>query len=226
MPDKLLLHDFIEIEYTGQFKDGTVFDTTSKEIAKKNNVFSPQIKYKPAIICLGEKQLIQGLDNALLGKEVGSSYTINLTPEQAFGKKDFKKIKLIPIAEFRKRNIEPRPGMQIDLDGAIGTIIRASGGRILVNFNHPFAGREIVYEIKINKKIADKALKLSSFLELSFNLPDIKTEIKEEKAIVTLPAELPKFIQEELSKKLKEIIGLKEVVFKKETAKERTTPSQ
>lgn len=220
---KILLHDFIEIEYTGKFTDGTIFDTTSKEIAEKNNIFSPQIKYKPAIVCIGEKQLIPGLDNALLNKEVGKTYTIELKPEEAFGRKDIKKIKLVPPAEFQKQNIQPQPGMQIDMDGEIGRVIRSSGGRILVNFNHPFAGREVVYEIKVNKKIIDKETKLKSFLELSFNMPNIKAEVKEDKAIVTLPMELPKPLQEELSKKLKEIIKLKEVSFKKE---ETSTPNQ
>jgi FKBP-type peptidyl-prolyl cis-trans isomerase 2 len=219
MADKILLHDFIEIEYTGKFADDTVFDTTSKETAEKNNIFSPQIKYKPAIVCIGEKQLIPGLDSALLDKETEKNYTIELTPVEAFGKKDIKKIRLIPPVEFQKRNINPQPGMQIDMDGAVGRVIKASGGRILVNFNHPFAGREVVYEIKVNKKITDKEIKLKSFLELSFNIPDIKAEVKEDKAVVTLSLELPKPVQEELSKKLKEIVKLKEVSFKKEESK-------
>lgn len=224
MNDQILLHDFIEIEYTGRFADGTVFDTTDKETAQKNNLFSPQLKYGPAIVCLGEKQLIPGLDNSLLGKETGQTYTIGLKPEQAFGKKDFKKIKLIPLAEFQKRKIQPQPGLQIDLDGEIGTIIRASSGRILVNFNHPFAGREVIYEVKVNKKITDPETKLSSFLELSLNLPDLKVEIKEGQALITLPLELPPLVQEQLSKKLKEIINLKEITFQVKTPK--TTPKQ
>ena len=216
---KILLHDFLEIEYTGKFADGIVFDTTDKEIAQKNNIFSSNIKYKPAVICVGEKQLIPGLDNALLNKEIGKTYTINLKPEEAFGKKDIKKIKLVPPAEFKKQNIQPQPGLQIDMDGEIGRVVKASGGRILVNFNHPFAGREIIYEIKINKKITDKALKLKSFLELSFNMPNMEVEVKEDKATVTLPMELPKPVQDSLSKKLNEITGLKEIVFKKEIKK-------
>ena len=216
MAEKIVLHDFVELEYTGKFKDGMVFDTTSKEIAQKNNVFSPQIKYGPAVICVGEKQLVKGLDDALLGKEIGKDYTIEIGPEDAFGKRDIKKIRLVPLAEFRKQNIEPRAGMQIDMDGEIGRVIRAAGGRILVNFNHPFAGKEVVYEIKVNKKIVDKSMQLKSFLELSFNLSGVKVEIKEEKAEVTLPMELPELIQGELAKKLKEIVKLKEIKFKAE----------
>ncbi|MFC1686931.1 peptidylprolyl isomerase [Nanoarchaeota archaeon] len=229
---KILLNDFIEVEYTGKFADGTIFDTTNQEVAQKNNIFSPEMKYKPVIICVGEKQLILGLDDALLGKEVGKEYTIDLKPEEAFGKRDIKKIRLVPLAEFKKRRIDPRPGMQIDMDGEVGIIKNASGGRIIVNFNHPFSGKEVVYEIKINKKITDKKEKLTSYLEISLNSDNFKTDIKDDKATISLPVELPEIVQEEFSKKLKEIIGLKDIVFKKagETqqspVKTSTTPKQ
>ncbi|MFC1686928.1 peptidylprolyl isomerase [Nanoarchaeota archaeon] len=229
---KILLNDFIEVEYTGKFADGTIFDTTNQEVAQKNNIFSPEMKNKPVIICVGEKQLILGLDDALLGKEVGKEYTIDLKPEEAFGKRDIKKIRLVPLAEFKKRRIDPRPGMQIDMDGEVGIIKNASGGRIIVNFNHPFSGKEVVYEIKINKKITDKKEKLTSYLEISLNSDNFKTDIKDDKATISLPVELPEIVQEEFSKKLKEIIGLKDIVFKKagETqqspVKTSTTPKQ
>jgi len=224
MSEKIKDQDFIELDYTGQLADGKVFDTTHEEIAKKNNLFSPQMNYKPLIVCVGEQQLVPGLDQALIDKEIGQEYKIDLKPEQAFGKKDVKKIKLVPISEFQKQNIQPHPGLQIDMDGEVGTVLRASGGRILVNFNHPFAGREITYQIKINKKVTDKDVQISSFLELSLNLTNIKTEIKEDKAIITLPAELPEPLQQLLSDKLKEITNLKEITFQAE--QKQTTPKQ
>lgn len=219
MADKIALHDFLEVEYTGKFSDGKVFDTTDKEVAQKNNIFSPTMKYQPLVVCVGERQLILGLDDALIGKEIGKSYNIDLKPEQAFGKRDIKKIKLVPLVEFKKQNIDPRPGLQINMDGEVGTIVRASGGRILVNFNHPFAGKEVIYDIKINKKVTDKKTQIDSFLELSFNLPNVETDVKENKATITLPIDLPKPIQEEFSKKLKELTKLKDIIFKKENKK-------
>jgi len=216
MADKIKQHDFIEVNYTGKFKDESVFDTTNETTAKKHNIFSPQIKYKPTIICVGEKQLIEGLDDALIDKEFGQEYIIELKPEEAFGKKNFKKIKLIPIAEFQKRKIQPQPGMQIDLDGEVGIVKSATGGRIIVNFNHPFAGKEVVYQVKINKKITDQALQLKSFLELTFNQKDLKVTVTENKAEATLPFELPELLTKELSKKLQDLTKLKEIKFKTE----------
>src|SRR3989339_332344 len=144
MADTLKQHDFVEIEYTGKFTDGNVFDTTDKKLAQENNIYSSHMQYGTMTICLGEKQLIEGLDKGLIGKEIGKNYTFDIKPEQAFGKKDIKHIKLLPLAEFKSRKIDPQPVLQIDLDGEIGTVIRATGGRIMVNFNHPFAGKEVV----------------------------------------------------------------------------------
>ncbi len=213
--NKIAIHDFIEVEYTGKLTDGTVFDTNDKKIAQDNGIFSAQMKYEPTIICVGERQLIGGLDAALIDKEIGKDYTIDLPPEEAFGKKDIKKIRLVPLAEFRKKNINPQPGMQIDMDGHVATIIRASGGRIMVNFNHPLAGRPVVYDIKINKKITDKQKQLEAYLGLALNLPGVKAEVKEDKAKVTLPMDLPEPILEELKKRLIDIVKIKEVTFTK-----------
>tara|TARA_Y100000310_G_C20589300_1_gene767116 strand:- start:709 stop:1407 length:699 start_codon:yes stop_codon:yes gene_type:complete len=215
---KIAIHDFIEVEYTGKLTDGTVFDTNNQKTAQDHGIFSAQMKYEPTIICVGERQLIGGLDAALIDKEVGQEYTINLPPEEAFGKKDIKKIRLVPLAEFRKKNINPQPGMQIDMDGQVATIIRASGGRIMVNFNHPLAGREVVYDVKINKKITDKKVQLESYLGLALNLPGIKAEVKEDKGKVTFPMELPPPILDELAKRLKDIVKLKDVSFEKSKA--------
>ncbi|MFH1683121.1 MAG: peptidylprolyl isomerase [Candidatus Woesearchaeota archaeon] len=221
MSEKVNKGDFIELEYNGRFNDGKLFDTTDQELAKKNDIFSAQIKYGPSIICVGEKQLVAGLDEALVGKEIGKNYVVELSPEQAFGKKDFKKIVLIPFSEFQKKKLNPQPGLQIDMDGEVGTIIKSSGGRVMVNFNHPFAGREVNYEVKINKRIDDQAMQISSFLELTLNFPKIKAEVKEGKAEITLPVELPEQLLKPLSEKLKGLVKL-EIVF----IAERNTPKQ
>jgi len=213
--NKIAIHDFIEVEYTGKLPNGTIFDTNNQKTALESGMFSSKMKYEPTIICVGEKQLIVGLDTALIGKEVGNSYKIELKPEEAFGKKDIKKIKLVPVAEFQKKKLNPQPGMQIDMDGQVATILRAAGGRIMVNFNHPLAGKEVVYDIKINKKITDKQKQLVAYLGLALNLPNVKAEVKENKAQVTLPIELPELILTELTNRLKEIIKLEEVSFSK-----------
>ena len=93
--------DFVEIEYTGKIKEGNViFDTTDEKVAKENNLHGHD--FSPAIICLGEEQVLKGIDKNLEGKDIGKEYEFDIDPEDAFGKKNAKLIQLIPTAKFRK----------------------------------------------------------------------------------------------------------------------------
>ncbi|MBU0469847.1 MAG: peptidylprolyl isomerase [Nanoarchaeota archaeon] len=207
--------DFVEIDYTGKLADGTVFDTTEEKIAKGNGLFSPQAKYKPATICVGERQILPGLDDELVGKEIDKEYNITLPPEKAFGKRDIKNLKIVPMPTFKQHQIDPRPGLQVDIDGKIGIITRVSGGRVMVNFNHPLAGKEVKYTFKINRKIENDTEKVASFLSSLLKIPEdkITVEVKENKAVVKIPAELPVQITNIFMQKLLELTTLKEVLF-------------
>lgn len=201
----VLKKDFVEIEYTGKLKDeNIIFDTTDEKLAKENKLHGHD--YGPVIICVGEEQLLKGLDKNIEGKEIGKEYSIEIQPEDAFGKKNAKLIQLIPTNKFKQQKIQPMPGMQLNIDGMIGTIKTVSGGRTLVDFNHPLAGKELSYKIKINKKITDDREKVSSYLKLSLGTKDFKTEIIDSNAKIKLKNEIPKEAKEKLSKKITELI--------------------
>ncbi len=216
MSEKIKIHDFIEIDYTGKLTDGTVFDTTLEKVAKENEFSSENAKYKPAIIAVGEKQLLPGLDDQLAGKEIGKEYTITLSSEEAFGKRDIKKMKIIPMNTFREHKMQPQPGLQINVDGEIGTVSRVSGGRIIVNFNHPLAGREVVYTFKINRKVTDVKEQITSFLNSTLQIPfdKMKVELKEKTATISLPSALPEQFTSVLGTKLAELTKLDKIDFK------------
>ena len=152
-----------------------VFDTTDPEVAKKSGLDK---NVKPVIICLGKNVILPGLEAALVGKEIGKDYSIELEPENAFGKKDTKKIELIPTAKFKKEGMQPQPGMQVNIDGQLAVIKRVSGGRTLVDFNHPLAGITVTYDIKIVREVSEPGEKLSAF---------IPGETKFENGVATVP---------------------------------------
>lgn len=203
---KIKKNDFVELEYTGIIKDGNlIFDTTDKTVAKDNEIDNPQMEYGPIIVCIGKEQLLKGLEEELIGKETGQEFTIELDPEKGFGKKDAKLIKMIPYRAFKKQNIEPQPGMQVNIDGLMGIVKTAAGGRCLVDFNHPLSGKELIYNVKVNKILTDDAVKIESYLKLGYN---IKTDVnvKEEAAEIKTKSEIPKDIQEKIEKDIKEVI--------------------
>ncbi|MBI4152035.1 peptidylprolyl isomerase [Candidatus Woesearchaeota archaeon] len=220
MVEKTVAHDFVEVTYTGTLNNGVVFDTTSEEVAHQAGLPHHHGSVQPAIVCIGEQQLLPGLDKDLENKEIGKEYTVILPPESAFGKRDIKNIRIIPMNTFREHEVQPRPGLQVDVDGERGFVTSIAGGRVVVNFNHPLAGKEVTYTYIIQRKITDVSEKISSFVSRSLGFPadQFKVNINGEKGVVELPLHLPAQFTDVLSKKLTEITGIQkfEFQFKKE----------
>ncbi|RME53709.1 peptidylprolyl isomerase [Candidatus Woesearchaeota archaeon] len=147
--------DFIRVDFTARLvDDGSVVDTTKERVAQEANVSSQGATFGPKVICVGEGQWLSGLDKALVGKAVGS-HKIRLSPEEAFGRKSPKLLQLIPKAAFMKQQVTPFPGMEVSIDNQFGVVRSVSGGRVLVDFNHPLAGREIEYELEVHEIVSD-----------------------------------------------------------------------
>lgn len=218
MAEKIENHDFVEVDYTAMLMDGTVFDTTLEDVAKKNQIHSPKVKYVPAVVCVGEKQVVPGLDAALEGAEVGVKKEVALAPEDAFGKRDVKKMKIVPMSTFQEHKVQPHPGLQVDVDGEMGIISSVAGGRVIVNFNHPLAGKEVKYEFTVKRKVVDPVEKITSFLNTSLRIPASKIKVivdkaDKEKASVELPLQFPAQLGEVIAKKVADVTKMKEVVF-------------
>jgi FKBP-type peptidyl-prolyl cis-trans isomerase SlyD len=208
--------DFIEVEYDGFLKEGNfLFDTTNEEKAKKEGIFSKGMTYGPIIICVGEQQLLKSLDDFIIGKNPGN-YDVELDAANAFGKKDAKLLKMIPSSVFKKQDVKPMPGLQVEIDGLMGRVINVTGGRIIVDFNHPLSGKDIYYKLKINKIITDDNEKLKSFINLTLGLKDAQTEIKEGRATVKIKnsEKIPAEIKNKIADRIKELIeSIKEIEF-------------
>jgi len=210
--------DFIELEYTGKLKEeNIIFDTTDEKTAKDNDLYQENAEYAPIVICVGQSQIISGLDKELIGKEINKPYTIEVKAEDAYGKKNAKLIQLISTSKFKKENIQPMPGLQVNIDGTMGLIKTVSGGRTLVDFNHPLAGKDLIYDIKINKIITDNKEKINSILKVNLGIKDAETKVENKKATIATKQEIPKQLHEELKKKIKELLpNLDEIIIKKQ----------
>ncbi len=210
--------DFIELDYTGSLKeDKIVFDSTVESVAKKEDIFDPKMAYGPVAICVGQAQILKGLDDALEGVAVGEEKDLVLNAEQAFGKKDAKLLKLVPTNVFKKQGIQPVTGLQVNIDGTIGMIRSVSGGRTVVDFNHPFSGKEVVYKVKVIRKINDDKEKVKTLLHLTLNqkMDAINVVINEGKCLVTLKKEFQKEMLDFLAERVKKAMPeIKEVVFR------------
>lgn len=206
--------DFVELEYTGSITEtNEVFDTTKEAVAKEHNIFEEKQKYKPAIICVGERQLLKGIDEQLVSKSVGT-HVFELKPEQAFGKKSAKLIQLISTNKFKAQGIAPVPGLQMNIDGTLGTVKTVSGGRTIVDFNHPLSGKDLSYTVEVKRLVDDPKEQIHSYLE-QMQFADFSVTVENEKALVSVKQDIPKEIQQKLAEKLKKLVKIKEIEFKK-----------
>ena len=207
--------DFVEIEYTGRLKeDCAIFDTTEEKVAKENGVYGKHADYSPIIICVGENNILGALEEQMIGKETEKDYAFDIKSENAFGKRDAKLIRLIPMNKFRQQNIQPVPGLQLNIDGVFGIVKTVSGGRCLVDFNHPLAGKDLVYDVKIKRVIEDDKEKLKSLLKMHLQIKEAEIELKEGAADIRLKDNVPKGALEELKKIVEQLVpDIKKVNF-------------
>lgn len=196
--------DFIEINFIGRLKENNhIFDLTDEKIAKQNNLYNKDLKYKPVIICLGFNDIIKGLDKELIGKDIGK-YKVEIKAEDGFGKKRHDLIKLMPGSLFLKSNIKPVKGLQVNLDGIIGKIISVSGGRCVVDFNHPLSGKDLIYEVDVLRLVNDLKEKVESVLRLVND--KFEVTIEDNNVIIKgIKKELQSKLNEELKNRIEEI---------------------
>ncbi len=229
--------DFIEVSYTGNV-GGQVFDTTDKNIAEKNEINNPNAKYENVLVCVGEGHLLKGLDSFVEGKEAGKEYHVKLSPDNAFGKKDARLIQMIPRSKFTSNKVNPQPGMQLNVDEKLATIVQVSGGRILVDFNHPLAGREVEYDLKVVRKVEGKKEQLNSLVKMELGLGNeffdvnVEGENGSEKGTITFKDESLKpiidNIKETLIERAKQTVHIKELVvgYKPKSSPNKSEPKQ
>jgi len=175
--------DFIKISYTAKLEDGTVIDTTDEKLAKEYGLYDENGRYGDIVIVVGEGNVVKGLDEQLVGKEVGFKGEIVVPPEKAFGKYDPKKRELVSLRKFPER---PKPGQRVRIGNRVGTVERVIGRRVLVDFNHPLAGKTIVFEIEIKEKIEDLAEKVKALFVMYTGM-DVEVELSDSLVRVITP---------------------------------------
>jgi FKBP-type peptidyl-prolyl cis-trans isomerase 2 len=134
--------DKIKVEYTGTFEDGKVFDSTT------HGDHTHPIEFE-----VGAKQLIKGFDDAVVGMAVNEEKSIKVTPEEAYGERREELSTEIPRDKLPKEP-EPKVGMALMMNSPEGqqfpaVIKSVNEEKIIVDLNHPLAGKTLNFKIKI-----------------------------------------------------------------------------
>jgi peptidylprolyl isomerase len=167
--------DFIIVNFTGKVKEtGDVFDTTVEEVAKEKRLYKEGELYEPRLVVVGERWVLEALDEALLTFKLRKKESVEIPPEKAFGNRDPEKVRLVPLRRLAARGITPKLGAQIEYDKRLATVRTMGSGRVQLDFNPPLAGKTLVYEVTVKKKLKTDAEKISALIHR--RIPAVEAE--------------------------------------------------
>lgn len=146
--------NFIIIDYTAKVKEtGEVFDTTLDETAKREHLYKEGEIYEPKLVVIGEGWVLKALDEGLTTMEVDKPTSVEISQDKAFGARDPEKVKRVPLKQLIAKGITPALGMRVEYGGKTATVRAMGAGRVLLDFNPPLAGKTLVYEVTVKKKL-------------------------------------------------------------------------
>lgn len=107
---------------------------------------------QPIAYLHGASNIVPGLETALEGKNVGESIKVTIPPEQGYGARDPNLVQPVPRSNFQGIQ-EIKPGMQFQAQTAEGarvvTVVQVDDQNVTVDANHPLAGMELKFDVKI-----------------------------------------------------------------------------
>ena len=216
--------DFILMEYTVKIKDtGKVIDTTDEKIAKEHGIYDEEKEYGPILVIIGEGRFVKGFEDALKESNVGEEKEVEIPPEKAFGTRDPSKIKTFSVRELRKKGVKKlEPGGVIEIGGIPGIVRSIGGGRAIIDFNHPLAGKTLIYRFKIIKRIDNRIEKIKHLVKRrvrGVSLDEINVREDDGKIIIELPEKVLLAEDIQLAKRIianeipRYIDNVKEIIF-------------
>ncbi len=101
----------------------------------------------------GEGKILPGISKELKGMRVGEDKKFTVPPEDGYGKRDEKALKEVPRSSL-PGEIELKVGMPLQTrtpDGRawVVKIVEIKEDTVVLDFNHPFAGKTLAFEVKV-----------------------------------------------------------------------------
>ena len=129
----------VKVHYVGTFADGTEFDNS-------------RTRGKTLDFKVGSPGLITGFNNAVVGMTTGETKTITLEADDAYGQVNPNAFQDIPKTKFEE-------GFVFEVGGSVmgqgpqgpfrATIHEVQDESVVLDFNHPLAGKDLTFEVEI-----------------------------------------------------------------------------
>ncbi|MEF8779489.1 MAG: peptidylprolyl isomerase [Haloferacaceae archaeon] len=146
--------DSVTIEYIGRLDDGTVFDTSREDVAEEAGIAEaqPDREYEPLTVEVGAEQVIEGMEEGLVGLEAGETTTLSIPPEKAYGEWTEERVQEHDTAELRDMlgGQTPDEGAYLATQsGQKGKVTHVDEETVRVDFNPELAGETLEFEIEV-----------------------------------------------------------------------------
>ena len=117
------------------------------------NIVDSNFEGEPATFSVGDGKLLEGFEKALFGLAAGDEQSFTIEPKDAFGQSNPSNLYSLPLDMFEE-GMTLEPGIVISFADAAGAerpgvIRQIEDGEVLVDFNHPLAGRDITFKVQI-----------------------------------------------------------------------------
>ena len=160
---------------------------------RNENIHEEEKTYGSKLVVIGEGWVLKGLDDRLVGLKLQETAEVEIPPEEAFGERNPENVRMVPFRVLRSKGINPVVGQQLTLDGRTAVVRSMGGGRIQLDYNHPLAGRRIVYHVKPSVKHDNDEDKIRALLGRRFmgiDLSLFKIKIMKTKVKIEIPYEI------------------------------------
>lgn len=139
MNDEINMHSQVLMHYSISLTNGSDIESSFDD--------------EPVEITMGHGDITEGMELALYGLREGDEQTLTLTPDQGFGWRDESNIHDMPITDFPEE-LPPEIGLSYSFESPDGqeipgTVSAMKEDTAVVDFNHPLAGQEIVFTVRI-----------------------------------------------------------------------------
>lgn len=146
--------DEVEIEYVGRTTDGTVFDTSRETVATESGLADaqPERAFTPLTVNVGAGEVIDGIDEALVGMSEGETDTVEIPPEKGYGEWSEDHVREYDTDELTETlgGRDPEVGQYVETqDGTPAEITHVDDETARIDFNTPLSGETLEFELEV-----------------------------------------------------------------------------
>ena len=179
--------DFIKIDFemrTGE--DRKLVATNLEQLARENNIYDESKKYRDAVLIVGNENMFKEINDSFKNAEIGKETEVEIKAENAYGMRDPNNIRVHTVRELQKLEIDPAVGKEVTINKKKGRIISVAPGRVLVDYNHQYAGKPVFYKYTVKSIVEDPVEKARSIIDINYTQDAEKFDISIENGLLTI----------------------------------------